>query len=80
MFILLFRIVKQLNRQRQRQLGKNLFSKLTLILVKRVKRHRSLIFTDLTVHMIMVLLLLFPADDHDAKVTKQEQEKSVRKK
>jgi len=37
-------------------------------MMQRVKRHRSLIFTDLTVHMIMVLLLLFPADDHDAKV------------
>lgn len=33
-----------------------------------VKRHRSIIFTDLTVHMLMVLLVLFPADDQEAKV------------
>ena len=62
--------LESFRRQRQRQVGRDQFSKFTLLIVKRVKRHRSLIFTDLTVHMIMVLLLLFPADDHDAKVTK----------
>ena len=74
------RVKRRRQRQRQKQLGRDLFSKLTLIIVKRMKRHRSLIFTDLTVHMIIVLLLLFPADDHDAKVTKHKQEKSARKK
>ena len=36
-----------------------------------MKRHRSLIFTDLTIHMLMVLLVLFPADDDEAKVSEK---------
>ena len=31
-------------------------------------RHRSMILTDLTVHMLMVLLIVFPADDDVPKV------------
>ena len=36
-----------------------------------------MIFTDLTVHMLMVILLLFPVDDDDAKVIKKQIDNSV---